>query len=115
VTLTLPNCAAANVTSVQAYMGAVMTNCGCHAMGSGGLTINSAATLKGNTVNIDATSALMKRVTPNNVDQSYLLYKILGQHLNVPGGGGGQMPLVGQPLTDAQKCLLINWVKSGAT
>ena len=114
LTLTLPNCAAANVTSAQAYMGAVMANCGCHVMGSGGLTMNSAATLKANTVNIDASNAQMKRITPSNVDQSYLLYKILNQHLNVPGGGGSQMPSVGM-LTDAQKCLLINWVKSGAT
>jgi cysteine-rich repeat protein len=112
VTLTLPNCAAANVTAMQAYTGAVMANCGCHINGSGGLTINNAATLKANTVNIDS-SAMMKRVTPSNVDQSYLLYKILNQHLNVPGGGGGSMPQ-GGALTDPQKCLLINWVKSGA-
>ncbi|MBA3546289.1 MAG: DUF4215 domain-containing protein [Nannocystis sp.] len=113
VTLTLPpNCAAANVTANQAYMGAVMNSCGCHAGGAGGLTINSAATLKVNTVNIDS-SAMMKHVTPSNVDQSYLLYKILNQHLNVPGGNGGSMPQGGM-LTDAQKCLLINWVKGGA-
>jgi len=112
VTLTLPNCAAANVTSMQAYTGVVMANCGCHAGGSGGLTITSAATLKANTVDVNATTAKMKRITPNDVDQSYLLYKILNQHLKVPGGGGSQMP--GQALTDPQKCLLINWVKSGA-
>ena len=81
-------------------------------MGSGGLTMNSAATFKSNTVNVDSTGASMKRITPSNIDASYLLYKVHGQQANVPNGGGGQMP--GMGLSDAEKCTLINWVKSGA-
>ena len=114
LTLAIGPCAAASVTSAQAYATVVQPKCGCHVGGSGGLTINSAGTLKANTINVDATSALMKRVTPGNIDQSYLLYKAHGQHLNVPGGSGGTMPLGGSPLTDTERCTLVNWVKSGA-
>lgn len=112
--LTIGPCAAANVTSAQAYAAVIMPRCGCHVGGSGGLTMSSAATFKANTVNVDATMASMKRITPNNIDASYLLYKVHGQQGNVLNGGGGQMPLGGQALTDAEKCSLINWVKSGA-
>ena len=91
----------------------VQPKCGCHTGGSGGLTMTDAATVKGNNVGVGATNADMDRVTAGDVDHSYLLFKILGQQNNVPGGGGSTMPL-GSTLTDAQKCLLVNWVKSGA-
>ena len=113
LTLTIGPCAAANVTSAQAYAAVIMPKCGCHVGGSGGLTMNSAATFKANTVNIDATVASMKRITPSNIDASYLLYKVHGQQDNVPSGGGSTMPQGGQ-LTNPEKCTLINWVKSGA-
>jgi cysteine-rich repeat protein len=108
-----PNCAPADVDAMTAWATIVQPNCGCHAMGSGGLTMNSAATLISNTVGVDASTAQMKRITAGDIDQSYLLYKILGQQLSVPMGGGAQMPLGGM-LSDDQRCVLINWVKSGA-
>ena len=99
---------------MQAYTAVIQPKCGCHINGSGGLTMNSAATFKANTVNIDSSGALMKRITPNNIDASYLLYKVHGQQANVPGGGGGTMPLGGGVLADAEECTLINWVENGA-
>ncbi len=114
LTLTIGPCAAANVTSMQAYTAVIQPKCGCHVNGSGGLTMNSAATFKANTVNVDSLGASMKLITPNSIDASYLLYKVHGQQANVPNGGGSTMPLGGQPLSDAEKCTLINWVKSGA-
>jgi hypothetical protein len=91
----------------------IQPSCNCHQGGSGGLTMTSPATLISNTVNVDASQADMKRITPNNVDQSYLLYKVFNQHNNVPNGGGSKMPLGGN-LSAAQQGLLVNWVKSGA-
>jgi len=114
LTLTIPNCMAANVTAATVFTNVMQPSCSCHLMGVGGLTMSSAANMKTNTVNVDATNAAMKHITPNNVDQSYLLYKVFAQQANVPGGGGGNMPLGGGMLTAAQQCQLINWVKSGA-
>ena len=112
-TLMVPNCMAANVTAAMVFPMVLQPSCNCHQGGSGGLVMSSVATLLGNTVNVDASQADMKRITPNNVDQSYLLYKVFGQQNNVPGGGGSKMP-IGSMLTPTQQCLLVNWVKSGA-
>jgi hypothetical protein len=113
LTLMVPNCMAADVTAAMVYPMVVQPACNCHQGGQGGLTMTSPATLVSNNVNVDATVADMKRVTPNNVDQSYLLYKVFNQHNNVPNGGGNKMP-PGPNLSATQQCLLVNWVKSGA-
>ena len=52
------------------------------------------------------------RITPGNIDASYILYKLHDQQAKVPGGGGSQMPLGGAQLGDDKLCLMINWVKS---
>ena len=106
------NCAPAMVGVDAAFAGAIMGNCGCHGMGSGGLTFSDAATFKAATVNVKASVADMNRVTPGNIDASYVLYKLHGQQAKVPGGGGSQMPLGGAQLADDKLCLMINWVKS---
>ncbi|WP_434418883.1 DUF4215 domain-containing protein [Nannocystis pusilla] len=106
-------CEPAVVDAQTVYDTVVAANCTCHAGGSGGLTIVDASTLKGNTIGVPSSSADMPRVTPGTIDESYLLFKILGQQHNVPGGGGASMPLAGT-LTDEQRCMLINWVASGA-
>ena len=101
-----PRCSAITVA------GAIMGNCGCHGGGSGGLMFNDAASFKAATVNVKATKADMNRITPGKIDESYILYKLHGQQAKVPGGGGSQMPLGGQQLSDDKLCLMINWVKS---
>ena len=70
-----------------------------HGGGSGGLMFNDAASFKAATVNVKATKADMNRITPGNIDASYILYKLHGQQGKVPGGGGGQMPLGGNQLS----------------
>lgn len=112
VTLDPANCAPAMVGVDAAFAGAIMGNCGCHGGGSGGLQFSDAASFKAVTVNVDATNADMKRITPGNIDASYILYKLHGQQDKVPGGGGKQMPLGGSQLSDDKLCLMINWVKS---
>ncbi len=111
VELMPPNCGDAMVNAAQVWNDVVSKKCGCHGGGSGGLTMNSEDTLKTNTVNVKATNAAMNRITPGDINNSYLLYKILNQHNKVAGGGGSQMPQ-GGPLPDNEKCLIINWVKS---
>ena len=107
-----PNCAGATVGVDQAY-GAVKQSCGCHGGGAGGLTFTSASDFRNNMVGVNSQTAAMKIVTAGDIHQSYLIYKILNQHSKVVGGRGNPMPL-GKSLSDSQKCLLINWIESGA-
>ena len=112
VALAPVNCAPAMVGLDAAFGGAVMGNCGCHGGGSGGLTFSDAASFKAATVNVKASNADMNRITPGDIDASYILYKLHGQQAKVPGGGGSQMPKGGAQLSDDKLCLMINWVKS---
>ena len=107
-----PGCAPAQVSASQAYA-AVKPSCGCHGNGAGGLPFTDSNSFRNNMVAVDSATAQMQLVAPGQIDQSYLIYKILNQQSSVPGGYGSPMP-VGKPLSDANKCLLINWVKSGA-
>ncbi|MCS6915095.1 MAG: hypothetical protein RMK29_12295 [Myxococcales bacterium] len=115
-----PACMDAVVMATAVYP-TVQMKCGgngfCH-LGANGMAGNlrlgaNAAEFRAAVVNKDPTIAQFKLVVPGNIDASYLLYKLLGLQRNVPGGGGGQMPQ-GDMLSDAEKCLFINWVKSGA-
>jgi len=58
----------------------------------------------------------LPRVTPGDIDKSYVMYKLTGQHQDAGYPGSGvRMPFDGPPyLNDAQMCLVINWIKSGA-
>lgn len=108
-------CAPAAVGVNAAFTGAIQGNCGCHGGGAGGLTFNDMASFKAATVNVMATNADMQRITPGDINESYLLYKLHGQQLKVPGGGGSQMPFGGPQLSDTAQCLMINWVKGLST
>ena len=111
-----PACAVEGVTAVEVFDLVVEPRCGpCHLGGmmSGGLDIQGAAAVQANLVGVPSQGAKLPRVTAGDLDASYLLYKILDVTVNAPGGGGEAMPLDG-PLTDAQKCVIVNWVKSGA-
>ena len=111
-----PACAVEGVTAVEVFDLVVEPRCGpCHLGGmmSGGLDMQGAAAVQANLVGVPSQGAKLPRVTAGDLDASYLLYKILDVTVNAPGGGGEAMPLDG-PLTDAQKCVIVNWVKSGA-
>jgi cysteine-rich repeat protein len=114
--LVVPNCQDMAVDAAALWKSVVSTRCGaaCHLNNAalGGLNMKDAATMKANLVNKPAT-AMMNLVTPGVLAQSYLIYKITDQQALAPGGNGSGMPL-GMPLTAAQKCLIVNWVKSGA-
>jgi hypothetical protein len=57
----------------------------------------------------------LNRVTPRDIHQSYLVYKLMGQHLDAGFEGFGvRMPQDGPYLTDPELCSVINWVNAGA-
>ena len=107
-----PNCQAAQVSASQVH-GAVKQSCGCHGGGAGGLHFTTPETFRDNMVGVTSQTAAMKLATANDSGKSYLIYKVLNQHSKVIGGRGNPMPL-GKSLSDAHKCLLINWIESGA-
>ncbi|GBD32112.1 MAG: hypothetical protein KatS3mg081_2171 [Gemmatimonadales bacterium] len=91
---------------------------GCH--GSGNLQppekpMNlSAGQAYSNTVNVSSAQlGSMDRIEPGQPDQSYLVHKIQGTHLQV-GGSGVRMPATGNFLSQSQIDLIRTWVAQGA-
>jgi hypothetical protein len=106
---------AANVYSIVQTSCAINSN--CHGTSSSHFQIASVADVKTLWVNVNADQALVPfpRVTPSNVNRSYLLYKLVGQQNKVAPSPacGAQMPS-GSTLTQAQICTFVAWVSSGA-
>jgi hypothetical protein len=115
--LTLPACPDMAVDATMLWSSVVSKQCGngCHLMNAdqGGLNMKSAAAMVTNTVDKPAQTAQLDLVEPGVLDKSYLIFKILDQQNLAPGGSGVGMP-VGSKLTDAEKCMFLNWVKGGA-
>lgn len=55
----------------------------------------------------------LPRVTPNDIDASYLIHKVQGTQVSV-GGFGDQMPLGGPALSASEILTLRQWVQQGA-
>ncbi len=55
----------------------------------------------------------MNRVTPNQPDDSYLVHKVQGTHLDV-NGSGSRMPLNRSPLSQSDIDLIRAWIQAGA-
>lgn len=91
----------------------------CH-RGPGGLqgVALSAGFAYDSLVEEDAFSAPMKLVTPYSVEESYLIYKLEGTHLEVGGGGGRMPPGAGTsdaPSVPSDEMLRIKtWIVDGA-
>jgi hypothetical protein len=113
----LPTCTITGVTADALFSSPAMASCAmgrCHSTGAGGLTFTSGATLKSSTVGVNSGQAMgMKLVTAGNIDQSYLLYKLVNQQ-TAAGGRGDLMPKGGSKLPDADLCKFIVWVREGA-
>ena len=87
---------------------------GCHAGSNPAQGMNlSDGQAYANIVNVQSNESGLLRVDPGNPDQSYLVHKIQGTQGTV-GGSGGQMPLGGTPLTQAQINLIREWITNGA-
>ena len=89
---------------------------GCHAGSSPQEGMNlGAGQAFSNVVNVAARQASMNRVTPNQPDNSYLVHKVQGTHLDVGvGGSGSRMPLNRSPLSQSDIDLIRAWIQAGA-
>ena len=89
------------------------TNCHVGNSPPAGLNL-SAALAHAQLVNVAAQElGTMKRVAPNDANQSYLYHKVQGDQAGV-GGSGSQMPF-GQPqLTSGQRNDIQTWINGGA-
>lgn len=113
----LPTCTDTGITADILFNNVAKMGCAngrCHATGDGGLTFTSGATLKSSMVGVASRQTMVvPMVTAGNVDQSYLMYKLVNQQGSVMGRGG-IMPKGGTRLPDAELCKFIVWIKEGA-
>jgi hypothetical protein len=87
---------------------------GCHAGSNPAQGMNlSEGQAYANIVNVQSNESGLLRVKAGEPDESYLVHKIQGTQGSV-GGSGGQMPLGGTPLTQAQINLIREWITNGA-
>lgn len=90
-------------------------NCvSCHITGEelGGLGLAPSLAYK-QLVNTNSLQSDLLRVKPGAPDDSYLLHKLAGTHLD-QGGTGTRMPQGFPPLSDAQVELISRWIAAGA-
>ena len=90
---------------------------GCHVGSSPaqGMSLGAGQTFS-NVVNVQARQlSTMNRVTPNQPDDSYLVHKVQGTHLDVGvGRSGSRMPLNRSPLSQSDIDLIRDWIQAGA-
>ncbi len=119
----LPSCTTATVTATSLYndivKGTCATSTSCHGPGSMiHYAISSAADIKTMWVGVKADQdPTMNRITANDVNHSYVMYKLTGEQTKVAAAdvAGKQMPRSGPPyLTNDQLCEFVNWINSGA-
>ncbi len=113
----LPTCTVTGVNADMVFTDVARGSCAsgmCHNMGSAGLTFTTGATFKSALVGVTSKQvATLALVTASNIDKSYLMYKLTGQHTAL-GGRGDLMPKGGMRLSDANLCKFIVWIKEGA-
>lgn len=87
---------------------------GCHLTGDepGGMKLYPAAAYQ-TLVNTPSKESPLKRVAPGQPEQSYLLHKLRGTHLDA-GGSGVQMPFGQAPLPEDKLQLIRLWIEQGA-
>lgn len=114
----LPACTQTSVTSDMLY--AVMQrSCafkGCHDANGSPFGVSSAADMRLKLTSAAAETTRIPRVTPGDVDKSYVIYKLAGQQTKVAPAStaGRQMPLGASMLPDADLCQFVVWVRNGA-
>ena len=113
----LPSCTDTGVTADAVFNAVAKTSCAmgrCHSTGAGYLPFTDGATMKSAMVGKKSGQSMLNVVTAGNVDQSYLIYKLMDQHLAMGVGGKGElMPKGGTKLPNADLCKFIVWVKEG--
>lgn len=115
----LPSCTDKNVLADAVFSSVGKTYCAngrCHSSGAGSLTFTDGASMKTAMVGKKSGQATtLDMVKAGNVDQSYLIYKLMDQHLAAGVGGRGElMPKGGSKLPSADLCKFVVWVQEGA-
>lgn len=96
------------------YPDIIAVRCGCHVGGSGGLSMPDMQTAYDNLVGAASGDVPgMNRVEPGDPENSYMFHKVSGTQGDV-GGAGGQMPLGGPALSDADIMAIEEWILDGA-
>jgi Bacterial Ig-like domain (group 2) len=100
---------------VQPIFSASCALSGCHGGATPQLGQNlTTGNAHGSIVNVASMEVpSLFRVTPFEPEQSYLVHKIRGTQASV-GGSGGQMPLGGGALPDAEINIIRAWIQAGA-
>lgn len=98
------------------YPVAIASNCSCHNLGSGGLTMTDSGDSYMNLVGVDSSEAPgFKRVAAGDPAGSYLVAKLKGVAGDPPfNGNPTQMPLGGTPLSADVIDLIEDWITQGA-
>ena len=121
-TFTVPGgCATATVNLSAFYTNIISNVCAqanCHRSGGPTPEMGPAnmALFRTNVIGVSAGGrqpASLKYVAVNDLDNSFLVYKIAGQQAKVQFGGA-QMPNNLAALSATEQCQIINWVRSGA-
>jgi len=86
----------------------------CHLIGEepGNMALHPAAAYK-TLVGVKSVESPLLRVKPGAADESYMIRKLEGTHIEA-GGKGVRMPMDGDPLTDAQIHMIRAWINAGA-
>lgn len=86
----------------------------CHLTGeeAGGMALYPAAAYA-SIVAVPSLESRLMRIKPGAPDESYLLLKVEGRHLDA-GGSGQRMPFGEAPLDEAILQRLRNWIAAGA-
>jgi hypothetical protein len=108
---TLPTCSPVTITASQLFMNVVNGSCSCH-KSTASPKMASAADLA-NLVNKMPRQAMLPLITSNDVNRSYVLFRLTGEGDQIPGGSAGYMPVGGSKLGTSPMCQWINWIKSG--
>jgi mono/diheme cytochrome c family protein len=97
---------------IQPIFNAACVSCHIHGRQIGGLDL---APERGydDLVGAGSVQAPMLRVDPGRPEESYLLHKLRGTHVEV-GGRGERMPMGGMPLSTSQIDLIETWIAQGA-
>ncbi len=66
-----------------------------------------------NLVNVPSRQSSHMRVKPGDADNSYLMLKLDGTHLDA-GGSGTRMPFNGTPLSEEVRAQIRAWIEEGA-
>jgi hypothetical protein len=107
--------AASDVSFSRDLVPVLKTSCAnCHLTGTeaGNLALHPGAAYK-NIVDVPSIESKLLRVKPGAPDESYLLLKLEGTHLDA-GGSGGRMPYNMEPLDAAIVQRFRDWIAAGA-